>query len=167
MRIKSTLLRSLAATALAVGAGVATIVVAPASAQAGWFDDLVNAGTSTGTGTTTGGDYEPVPVPSTTISPNAPGRVYASTSCVWANAVRVNWNQPSSRYSIQNYDVRAYQSSTGREVSARTVNGYTRSWDLTGLRPGTRYQIKVRAKNSAGWGEWSSPDYVTTGGYYY
>ncbi|WP_425565548.1 fibronectin type III domain-containing protein, partial [Pilimelia columellifera] len=39
---------------------------------------------------------------------------------------------------------------------------WTTQTDVNRLRSGTRYQFKVRAKNSGGWGAWSKGVYATT-----
>ncbi|HEX5740808.1 MAG TPA: fibronectin type III domain-containing protein [Pilimelia sp.] len=133
--------RPLFTAALALAAGLGVVAGAPA-AQA------VEA-------------YEPVPEAAVPAQPSV------RTSCVWSNAVRATWVSPRSSTMVQSYEVAAYDS-WNRRVSGRTVGAWSWQADITGLRAGTRYQIRLRARNSAGWSDWSTSAYVTTpyGSYY-
>ncbi|GGK07620.1 hypothetical protein GCM10010123_41990 [Pilimelia anulata] len=143
MRTTSTLLRPLAVAALATAAALGVGLVNPAAAQAGVYD--------------------PGPTPNPAPVAGAPGRPVADTTCVWPTVIRVVWNAPSTSWSspVLEYDVRAYFLDN-RQAGARSVGSSYRKVDVTGLRPGQRYQVKVRARNAKGWGEWSNAAYTST-----
>ncbi|GAA2525197.1 fibronectin type III domain-containing protein [Pilimelia columellifera] len=142
MRNTSVTVRSLATTALALtaGLGAVTVTATPASAAVA-------------------GGMEPTPV----STPAAPYGV--RTTCVWSNAVRVTWSRGwFGTAGVSGYEVGAFYTS-GTLASSRTVSSWSSQADVNRLRSGTRYQFKVRAKNSAGWGAWSKSVYATTSRY--
>ena len=88
--------------------------------------------------------------------PLAPTPVFVSPTSGSASKLNVSWNRPTNtgRPSITNYDLQY------REVGAanyrngpQNVSG-TRT-TISGLRPGTVYQVQVRATNAEGDGVWS------------
>lgn len=135
--MRTAIRRSLTATAMAAAAGLGAVTLPAAPAAAGEV-------------------IEPVPAAT-------PARPTAWTSCVWTNAVRVQWSPVFSRSApaVTSYEVRAYYLN-GTQAASRTTFAWTTQADVNGLRSGTRYQFKVRAKNSAGWGAWSNGVYATT-----
>lgn len=106
--------------------------------------------------------YEPVPDAATPAQPMA-----ARISCIWSNAVRASWYPPRSSTRVEGYELAAFDR-WNRQVASRTVWAWSWQADLTGLRPGNRYEIRLRARNSAGWSDWSRSAYVNTpyGNYY-
>ena len=143
MRNTSVIPRSLTATAFAlVGLATGAVTAAPAATAAN--------------------GVEPVPA-ALAAAPRA-----VSTTCVWTNAIHVNWSPvfSSTAPTVTSYEVAAFYTSgwntSGTQAASKTVFPWTTGADVGGLRPGTRYQFKVRAKNSAGWSPWSTGTYATT-----
>lgn len=71
-------------------------------------------------------------------------------------SVRARWEAPQAGGSVSSYQVKVTDTRTGR---AKTVKrwGHTRSVEVTGLKRGHRYVVRVRAVSDAGHGTWSKP----------
>lgn len=93
------------------------------------------------------------------VAPSAPGR--PSVSNVTSGGWRTAWSAPSNNggASITQYQVQIRDSS-GTVVQTSTTS--SRSHTNSGRLGGTAYTVRVRARNSAGWGPWSSSRSVTT-----
>ena len=89
--------------------------------------------------------------------PDAPSRPTPSDRT--HNSFVITWSEPDDNgYDIQDYDIQ-YRETDSSSVDYTwrfwdTVSGLT--WDLVDLVPNTNYQVRVRAYNDAGFGEWSS-----------
>ena len=69
------------------------------------------------------------------------------------DSVRVTWSEPDNTGpAITDYDV---QCQLGTALTAWSHNGADRSMIITGLTPGTRYDVQVRARNAEGHSDWS------------
>ena len=83
--------------------------------------------------------------PSTPAAPRVVG-IAGST-----DSVRVTWEEPANTGpAITDYDVQCQNCPT--RVSH---DGVDRSMIITGLTPGTRYNVQVRARNAEGHSDWS------------
>jgi hypothetical protein len=94
--------------------------------------------------------------------PGAPSDNYASK--ITPTSAQFDWNAPSynggqapTQYQFQY----ATASDFSNAVTLATPNA-TPSIVVTGLAPGNRYAVRVRARNSAGWGPWSASGGITT-----
>ena len=101
-----------------------------------------------------GGDWSPPgtgsPRQVTPGTPSAP-RVSAASS----SSLRVTWSPPSGGPTPTSYELQYREDGSGSWSSAVNA-GNSLSRTITGLSPGTSYQVQVRARNSAGPGGWSS-----------
>lgn len=78
-----------------------------------------------------------------------------------SDRVYVSWLQPSTNGSaIDRYHVRVERG--GSLVQGTNTGGNDRNHTFTRLDANTRFGVRVRARNSAGWGGWSSFGYFTT-----
>ena len=75
--------------------------------------------------------------------------------------LNVSWAAPSGTATITAYNIQYRVKDTGSYRDA-SYSGTVRSHTLTGLNPGTTYQVQVRAQSSAGTGPWSTPGEGTT-----
>lgn len=91
--------------------------------------------------------------------PNAPAA--PSLSSITDDKIRASVSPPANNGAgIDAYD---FQFSTNSNMSGGTVrNNPGPTLDITGLSAGTRYYIRVRAHNSAGWGAWGATSNATT-----
>ena len=70
----------------------------------------------------------------------------------------VTWNEPvNTGPAISGYDLEYRQDDSGDEYTRRTVSASPRSHVISNLSAGTAYEVRGRAKNADGPGEWSSP----------
>ena len=73
----------------------------------------------------------------------------------------IGWSAPSSGGTPTGYDIR-YQKTFASPNPWTTVEDVTSSYELSNLDSGFGYTVQVRAKNSAGNGEWSASRYGST-----
>lgn len=94
------------------------------------------------------------------VKPSAPGA--PTFSSVTTSSLKASWSAPSSNGGapIEEYQVRL--STTSGFSSSTPINTSSRSATFTGLDPNRTYYVKVRAKNSEGWGPYSSTRSVST-----
>ena len=87
------------------------------------------------------------------------------------NQLALTWSAPANNggYAITDYDIQ-YRASTGTNTwgswsdwQASTVSTATSATINSGVVNGTKYQVRVRAVNSAGDGDWSAPITDTAG----
>lgn len=104
--------------------------------------------------------------PSKTSSVNLPERPIAAPSAgeapaassITSDGATITWDVPNDDGgdSVDNYEV---QISTGSGFSSpvvdHTMGNTTRSYTTTALNSNTGYYVRVRAHNSAGWGDWT------------
>ena len=96
-------------------------------------------------------------------SPSAPGAPAAPEVAGGNQQVTVSWEPPSSNGGgvITNYQLRHRTGSgawtTGSDLAASPTNA-----TITGLAASTAYEVQARAKNSAGYGDWSESGTATT-----
>ena len=92
--------------------------------------------------------------------PGAPGSpVVTATS---ANSLTVSWAAAESpAFDILRYDI-AYRATGSGESLRRTAEGPETRAVLDGLAEATTYEIRVRARNELGTGDWSAPGSGTT-----
>ncbi len=99
-------------------------------------------------------------VRSAVTPPVAPGAPTLRAEPNGQNAIDVIWEPPSDDGGA---DVTVYElhwSADGAENSYRILTnppGSARSYTHSGLQPGTTRYYQLRARNRAGWGEWSQP----------
>ena len=80
------------------------------------------------------------------------------------NAVVLTWTAPESRPAITGYVIDISESADGdSRTNDRTVGGGVTTWTHTGLGPGDVKYYRVRARSSAGDGEWTSWQSMGTG----
>ncbi len=73
----------------------------------------------------------------------------------------VSWDAPSGNgAAIEKYDILV----DGSDVSVATGTYGVTSTTVTGLSNGVTYTVQVRARNSAGWGDWSQSAHATPRG---
>ena len=96
-------------------------------------------------------------------SPSVPGTPAAPEVAGGNQQVAVSWSEPSSNGGgvIAHYQLRHRTGSgawtTGSDLAASPTNA-----TITGLAASTAYQVQARAKNSAGYGDWSESGTATT-----
>lgn len=98
------------------------------------------------------------------VSPNQVTFVSVTSNPTDPNTrLDVSWDAPLGGVSaITDYDIQYRVKDTGAYSDAG-YDGLVLMHTLTGLNPGTPYQVQVRARTSAGPGEWSPPGEGTTG----
>jgi subtilisin family serine protease len=71
-------------------------------------------------------------------------------------SVRARWKAPQAGGAVSSYEVKVTDTRTAR---AKTVkrSGHTRSVEVTGLKRGHHYVVRVRAVSDVGHGSWSKP----------
>ena len=77
-------------------------------------------------------------------------------------SLTLGWQQPSGP-PVGDYDVQ-YRATGGGRWSDWSHTGSARTATITGLDAGTAYEVRVRATNAEGTGEWSKPVIGTTRG---
>ena len=92
--------------------------------------------------------------------PSAPTNLRSTAQT--STSITVAWNAPNNNgHSIDRYNVRTYTSSGCSSQSATNDTSST-SYTVSGRSPGTTYYFKVRARNTLGWGPYSSCVSATT-----
>ena len=88
--------------------------------------------------------------------PSVPGKPQAPTvSAATPYSLTVEWTEPENTgTAITDYDVQYREVSSGGFTDARHEGTALRA-TLTGLSPGTVYEVQVRASNATGTGAWS------------
>ena len=113
----------------------------------------------------TGGRMRVVP----TVTPPMTGPVVPGgsesfpISAVTPYSLTVEWTEPENTGSaIIDYDVRYREVGSGGDFTDARHEGTARTATLTGLSPGTAYEVQVRATNATGTGPWSELGEVRT-----
>ena len=91
------------------------------------------------------------------------GSEWFSISAATPYSLTVEWKEPENTGSaITDYDVRYREVGSGGDFIDARHEGTARTATLTGLRPGTAYEVQVRATNATGTGAWSQLGVVRT-----
>ena len=91
------------------------------------------------------------------------GSEWFSISAVTPYSLTVEWKEPENTGSaIGDYDVRYREVGSGGDFIDARHTGTARTATLTGLSPGTAYEVQVRASNATGTGAWSQLGVVRT-----
>ena len=94
--------------------------------------------------------------------PGAPTNLVQVYSLITTDQVSFNWSAPEDDEGVPilDYTVELYDETAGnfKEVATATETSYTQ----TGLQENTSYKFRVRAKNSIGYGEFSSETSIAT-----
>ena len=91
------------------------------------------------------------------------GSEWFSISATTPYSLTVEWREPENTGSaITDYDVRYREVGSGGDFTDARHTGTARTATLTGLRPGTAYEVQVRASNATGTGAWSQLGVVRT-----
>ncbi len=86
-----------------------------------------------------------------------------SISAVTPYSLTVGWTEPENTGSaITDYDVRYREVGSDGDFTDARHEGTARTATLTGLSPGTAYEVQVRATNATGTGPWSELGEVRT-----
>ena len=105
----------------------------------------------------------PMTGPVTTVPVIPGGSGSFSISATTPSSLTVEWKEPENTGSaITDYDVRYREVGSGSDFIDAQHTGTARSATLTGLSPGTAYEVQVRATNAAGTGAWSQLGIVRT-----
>ena len=105
----------------------------------------------------------PMTGPVTTVPVIPGGSGSFSISATTPSSLTVEWKEPENTGSaITDYDVRYREVGSGSDFIDAQHTGTARSATLTGLSPGTAYEVEVRATNAAGTGAWSQLGIVRT-----
>ncbi|MGO1566468.1 MAG: fibronectin type III domain-containing protein [Brachybacterium sp.] len=90
-------------------------------------------------------------------APNTPSLTTTSPT-----TIDISYNHPDSNgATIQEYQIQVATDSGFSDI-VKSPRVTWRSGTITALSPGTRHYMRVRARNSEGWGPWSSSAYRTT-----
>lgn len=96
-----------------------------------------------------------MPIPRIPRAPGAPGT--PSVSNVLPTSATLAWGAADRGHAaIIEYQVQTALNSGFTSGAAVATTGTTRSYTPTNLTPGVTYHARVRARNSDGWGSWSS-----------
>lgn len=90
-----------------------------------------------------------------TIPASAPMTVTVSAG---DDSALVSWSPPQSNGS---FPITHYEVSTQPRAASCVVPAEVMQCELSGVRNGTEYEVRVRALTGAGWGSWSEPMSVT------
>ena len=111
------------------------------------------------------GEWSQAVNPSTddpTLPPQVQGAPVVTTPTVTTDSVTVSWTAPQTTETISSYELR-YRAAAGIWTDVVDIPPTDTSYPITGLNPGTDYQIQVRAVfTSGGPGEWSQAVNVST-----
>ena len=94
----------------------------------------------------------------TDVVKEPPGRPAAPTvEAVSTRSLSVTWTEPDNTGpTISGYDVEYRVKSSDGAFTMKTTSGGSHSLFISGLSPGTSYEVQVRAENVDGPGEWSA-----------
>ena len=140
-----------AAGTITANSATSLTVTTPAGAAGAANVSVTTAGgTATSAGAFTYISPTP-PQPDPSRPPGAPGAVLAQAE---DERAMVTWSRPSSEGSspVTSYEAEAFPSGETCTVTAPST-----SCTVTGLENGSSYVFRVRARNSVGWSEFSSP----------
>ena len=93
--------------------------------------------------------------------PPAPGA--PSVAAVSETALSVAWTPPDGASDVIDYDIQ-YRTAASQAFADWLHTGLATRATLTGLAPGTRYAVRVRAGNGFGAGDWSRAAFGRTAG---
>lgn len=101
------------------------------------------------------------------VGPSVPGKVSNPTFySVTSNSATIFWDAPTSDAPILNYDLNVCDSASGSAGNCSVFYGSTgQTWtfqSVSGLQSSKTYYVRVRARNSAGYGTWSNWRSFTT-----
>ena len=138
------------------------IVVVTASSTA-TFTGGLHPNVVSQTQTLTGTQTVTVTVTNVAEPPSAPSAPMVTAATATPAQLSVSWSAPTNTgaAAITDYDVQYRQGSSGAFTDAG-FDGTGTSTTLTGLTPGTAYQVQVRATNAEGTGSWSASGSATT-----
>ena len=80
---------------------------------------------------------------------------------VKSREISLSWQSPSDSYRVEMYELRYWIRS--HHHNATVIRTKMESYSLTRLQQSTEYGFQVRAKTTHGWGEYTKPQYSTTG----
>ena len=105
----------------------------------------------------------PMTGPVTLVPVISGGSEWFSISATTPYSLTVEWKEPENTGSaITDYDVRYREVGSGGDFIDAQHEGTARTATLTGLSPGTAYEVQVRATNATGTGPWSQLGEVRT-----
>ena len=105
----------------------------------------------------------PMTGPTTPVPVIPGGSEWFSISATTPYSLTVEWKEPENTGSaITDYDVRYREVGSGGDFIDARHEGTARTATLTGLSPGTAYEVQVRATNATGTGPWSQLGEVRT-----
>ena len=137
------------------------IVVVTASSTA-TFTGGLHPNVVSRTQTLTGTQTVTVTVTNVAEPPSAPSAPMVTAATATPTQLSVSWSAPTNTGpAITDYDVQYRAGTTGAFTDAG-FDGTGTSTTLTGLTPGTAYQVQVRATNAEGTGAWSASGSATT-----
>ena len=95
--------------------------------------------------------------------PLAPAALSVTAADATPTQLSVSWTAPTNtgKPAITDYDVQ-YRAGTSGSFTSHAHTGITTTATITGLTPGTAYQVQVRATNAEGTGAWSASGSATT-----
>ena len=99
-------------------------------------------------------------------APSAPP-TSVSTSNVTSSSISVQWGPVDCIHrngDITGYSVRYVVVGNGNPQSMSVSGGATTGFNITGLSPASNYSVEVAARNGAGIGVYSAPEFVITEG---
>lgn len=99
--------------------------------------------------------------PSPSVQPPSGGEGM-SISLVTDTTAHFEWNEPTDNGGavVDQYQIQVADNKGMNSPVVNTTNSGGRLYNATGLTPNTKYYVRVRAHNSAGWGPWTSVDYA-------
>ena len=141
------------------------VVSANPSNAAGNNEYIVIVTASSGTGARALSESKTLTVTVTDVNepPSAPAAPTVRADDATPTELSVTWSAPTNtgKPAISDYDVQ-YRAGTSGGFTNHPHTGTTREATITGLTPGTLYQVQVLAKNDEGTGTWSASGSATT-----